>query len=175
MPDSALTEALQEAYASAPKGVIIHPTLELRHPNFSSPIRVVRDYQDLTATLEADAPVDPSTQVTFVAFAFEFTKPEVTPDGRPQITVQIDNVDRQILTNVELAVGATDVVEVTYREYLSTDLTAPQNDPPIHMSVTSVIATPRRVSMTAGFGNLANKQFPGEIYDAERFPGLVMQ
>ena len=135
----------------------------------------MKDFEDLTAYLEADAPEDPGAEVTFVAFAFEFTKPEVTPDGRPQITVEIDNVDRQILTNIELAISASNITEITYREYLSTDLTGPQTDPPIHMSVTGVVANPMRVSMTAGFGNLANKQFPGEVYDAERFPGLVQQ
>ncbi|QLQ18683.1 MAG: DUF1833 family protein [Exiguobacterium profundum] len=40
MPD--LSEALREAYASAPVGLVIHDTLEFWHPAFATPIRVVR-------------------------------------------------------------------------------------------------------------------------------------
>ena len=34
MPDAALSEALREAYASAPSNVVILHTLEIRHPDF---------------------------------------------------------------------------------------------------------------------------------------------
>ena len=34
MPDPSLTQAIQEAYASAPSDVVILHTLELRHPEF---------------------------------------------------------------------------------------------------------------------------------------------
>lgn len=34
MPDTTLSEALKEAYASAPSDVILLHTLELRHPSF---------------------------------------------------------------------------------------------------------------------------------------------
>ena len=59
MPNTLLSEALREAYASAPSDVVILHTLELRHPSFLDDdgqpiaIRVVRDNQDLTARLEA--------------------------------------------------------------------------------------------------------------------------
>ena len=64
MPNNALSEALREAYASAPSDVVILHTLELRHPSFidddgdSIAIRVVRDNQDLKARLESSAPLD---------------------------------------------------------------------------------------------------------------------
>lgn len=34
MPNPALSEAIREAYASAPSDVVILHTLELRHPDF---------------------------------------------------------------------------------------------------------------------------------------------
>ena len=49
MPNTLLSQALREAYASAPSDVVILHTLELRHPAFvdddgqSIAIRVVRD------------------------------------------------------------------------------------------------------------------------------------
>lgn len=173
MTDTTLSQALKEAYASAPADVVIYHTLELRHPAFTAPIRVVRDWEPLTATLEATAPADPSTAVTFAAFAFEFTKPEVSPGGVPQITIEIDNVDRSIVANIELAMQTTDLVQVTYREFLSTDLSAPQNDPPLSMTIMTVSATVFKVTATAGFPDLMNRRFPTVEYDAQTYPGLV--
>lgn len=40
-PDPALSAALREAYASASVDEVIHHTLELWHPAFTAPIRVI--------------------------------------------------------------------------------------------------------------------------------------
>lgn len=173
MPDQTLTQAIKEAYAAAPAGVVIFHTMELRHSAFSAPIRVVRGYQDLTATLESSAPVNPSTAVTFVAFNFNFTKPEVGPDSVPQVTIEMDNVDRAIVANIEAALTTTELVQVTYREFISTDLSSPQNNPPLTMTIMSVNADVFKVTATAGFPNLTNKRFPTLAYTSEIFPGLV--
>jgi hypothetical protein len=172
MPDAALTEAIKEAYASCPSSAVILHTLEFRHPAFSAPIRVVRDYQDVLATLELDAPVDAGTQVTFVAFAFDFDLPEVVT-GIPSITITIDNVSRDIMANLDAAVISGQQVELTYRPYLSSDLTGPQMDPPLHLVVDEIDADVFQVTARATFGDLAGRKFPNELYTAEQFPGLV--
>ena len=59
--------------------------------------------------------------------------------------------------------------------YLSTDLTGPQNDPPLSMTIFSITATPMRIRATCGMADINNKRFPGEEYSAEAFPGLVAQ
>ena len=85
MPDPALEQAIREAYASAPADTVILHTLELRHPAFAdddgrpTAIRVVRDHVDLTARLEAGAPLDAGEAVRFVALAFELELPPVDP------------------------------------------------------------------------------------------------
>ncbi len=173
MPDTLLKQAIKEAYASAPSGVVIYHTIELRHPAFVQPLRVVRDQADLTATLEATAPVNPGEPVTFVALAFDFSKPEVSASGSPQVTIEIDNVGREMVTAIEAAMTTLDLIEVTYREYLSTDLTGPQNDPPMTLIINSITADVFKVRASATFGNVANKRFPNQEYSAERFPGLV--
>jgi phytoene dehydrogenase-like protein len=173
MPDATLSQAIKEAYASAPANVVIYHTLELRHPAFTTPIRVVRDYEDLIATLEATAPADPGAAATFKRFAFDFTKPEVSATGVPQMSIEIDNVDRSIVANIEAALATTDLVQGTYREFISTDLSAPQNDPPIHMTIMSITADVFRVKAVAGFPDLINRRFPTSEYDAETFPGLL--
>jgi hypothetical protein len=173
MTDTTLSQALKEAYASAPANVVIYHTLELRHPAFTSPIRVVRDFSNLTATLESSAPADPGALVTFIRFAFDFTKPEVSSVGVPQITITMDNVDRAIVANIEAALTTTDLVQVAYREYLGSDLSSPQNNPPLNMTIMSVTADVFKVTCTAGFPDLMNRKFPSKGYDAQTFPGLV--
>lgn len=168
MPDSTLSQALKEAYAAAPADVVIYHTLEINHPAFSAPIYVVRDFEDLNAQLENGAPV------TFIRYAFDLVKPEVSATGVPQCTVEIDNVSRDILANVQLAMTSTELITMTYREYLSTDLTGPQNDPPMTMVLSNISADVFKVRATASFGDLNNKRFPNEEYTAERFPGLVV-
>lgn len=173
MPDSTLSQALKEAYAAAPAGVVIYHTLELMHPAFSMPIRVVRDYSDLTARLEASAPLNPGAQVTFTGFAFEFTKPDTGANGVPQMTIEIDNVDRSIVANIDAAMITPQMITVIYREFISTDLSAPQNNPPLTATVLAITATTPKITATVGFPNLLNYRFPRMAYDPQNFPGLV--
>lgn len=167
MPDNTLSQALKEAYAAAPADVVVYHTLEIDHPAFNQPIYVVRDWEDLNAQLETGQPV------TFLRFAFNLVKPEVSATGVPQCTVEIDNVSRDILANVQLAMQSTDMITMTYREYLSTDLSGPQNDPPMTMVLSGISADVFKIRATATFGDLSNRRFPNEEYTAERFPGLV--
>ncbi|MDD5249635.1 MAG: DUF1833 family protein [Rhodocyclaceae bacterium] len=173
MPDPSLQQALKEAYASAPSNVVILHTLEFRHPTFTTPIRVVRDKKDLTATLEATAPVDPGAQVTFVAFAFDFALPDLDKTALPEIEITIDNVGGDILPYIDQAAQTSDYIEVTYRPYLSTDLSGPQMVPPLTLIISDITADVFRITAKAGFGNLAAKKFPFETYTSDRFPGLA--
>lgn len=173
MPDASLSAALKEAYAVAPKNVIVYHTLEIHHSTFSTPIRVVRDFADLTATLEASAPVDPGVSVTFVGFAFDLVKPEVSAQGLPQLTIELDNVDRQILAAIEQAMTTTDKITVIYREYISSDLSGPQNDPPMELTISAITVDVLRIRATAGFGDWINRKFPSAEYTPETFPGLI--
>lgn len=179
MTDTTLSQAIKEAYASAPSDVVIYATLELHHSAFvdqngaPAPIRVVRDYENLTAVLENTAPRNPGEQVTFIAFNFEFTKPEVGPDSVPQITISMDNVDRSIVASIEKTMGTFEQIKIMYREYISTDLSSPQNNPPIEMSIMSITADVFKITATAGFPNLMNRRFPTKEYTTEVFTGLL--
>ena len=76
MPNAALSEAIKEAYASAPSEQIILHTLELRHPAFVDEtgqlvaIRVVRDTGDLWARLESQAPLQAGERVRLTEAPF---------------------------------------------------------------------------------------------------------
>lgn len=174
MPDDTLSLAIREAYASAPADDIVYETIELWHPDFSVPVRVVHNPTDVDATLEASAPRNPSATITFSAFAFRFVRPEIGPNGAPQCTIEIDNVSRDLVAAIESSMGSRQPITILYREYLASDLTVPANDPPIALTVTNISVDVFRVRATAGFADLANRRFPRQEYTADRFPGLIL-
>jgi len=177
MPDSSLSYAIKEAYASAKSDQIIYHTLEVYHPLFTQPLRVVRDEQLLlNARLEDTAPNNPGELVDFLGFQFDITKPDVTSLGTPSCTLVVDNASQAIITEIEKAVvgGVQNQIRVIYREYLSGNVTVgPENDPPLEMTMLSIHANVFRVECQIGFPNLANRRFPSQEYTSDRFPGLV--
>lgn len=173
------TEAAREAYAVAPTNVVMLETLELRHSAFRdddgnpTALRVVADNQDLVATLEADAPMNPGQAVTFTRFAFEVDEPAVESSGAAELVIRICNVSREISRNCARAKETTEKVSLTHRLYLSTETSAPQRRP-MTLTVSSVSIAGPHVEIRASFPNLSNKRFPAEAYTGRRFPGLLL-
>lgn len=179
MPDSTLQEAIKEAYASAPSDVIILHTLEFRHPSFkdddgnTTAIRVVRDFVNLRAFLEDEAPLNAAEEVEFVAMAFELNLPNIDTTPIPEISITLDNVSREIIKHIDGAASSQDKIEVTYRPYLSSDLSAPQMIPPITLTITEITADIMQINATARMMDIGNKSFPSETYTLARFVGLT--
>jgi len=173
MPDPTLSDAIQEAYAIAPTNEVIYHTLEIWHPGFSLPIRVVRDVAAISARIEAGAARDAGALVTFEGYAFDVVPPDQSATALPQCVIEIDNVSREILAQIDAAVFEVDEITVIYRSYLSDNLTVgPENLPPLEMSITQISATPLRIRAVAGFANLLDRRFPAIDYNLETFPGL---
>lgn len=173
MPNPTLQQAIKEAYAAAPTDVVVLETLELRHPSFSVPVRLVRDTQDWSLTLESDAPADPGEAVMFVGYAFAIEVPPVEDGAQPQAVVAIDNVSAEIVLEIEAAVTTAEPIELTYRPYLSTDTTGPQMDPPLHLVITQITANVMQITARATYGDYTNRKFPNREYTLTEFPGLV--
>ena len=173
MPDATLSQALAEAYAAAPAAEVVLHTLEIWHASFTAPVRVVRDFADLTATLEAGAPRNPGAAVTFTAYAFDFRAPEVSSDAPPTLTIELDNVSQELLAQIDLSTASTTPISVIYRVYLASATSAPQNSPPLVLEVQSIQVSPTRISIECGFLDLANRRFPSVDYTADVYPGLI--
>lgn len=173
MPDPTLNQAIREAMASAPVGQVLYDTLEFHHPVFTTPIRVVLDEVALDARLEATAPADAGQIVTFIAYAFEFVRPDVT-SAVPQAVVEIDNVDLMIGQSLDAATRSGQPVQVIYRLYSSLRASVgPDNQPPMQLELKSATVSLMRVRATLGFFDLLNQVFPSQDYTLERFPGLA--
>lgn len=179
MTDNTLSEALKEAYASAPSDVVILHTLELRHPSFvddegnQTAIRVVKDNQNLMAILEDSASLNGGEEVEFLAMAFDLSLPPVNTSPLPEITLTLDNVSREIIKYLDLAVEGQDMIEMTYRPYLSNDLSCPQMNPPITLVITDITADVLKITATARMMDIGNKSFPSENYTVKNYAGLT--
>lgn len=174
-----LEQALKEAYASAPQDRVIFDTLELRHPKFvddggqPTAIRVVIGYENITARLESDAPLNPGSYVDFIAGAFRFALPGFEEGQVPRLKITLDGVSQEIVAHLEAAMADPVPIEVTYRPFVSTDLSKPQMDPPIHMELAGVNVTGIQVTGTATLSDVHNFGVPATKYLATRFPGLI--
>ena len=172
MTDTSLKEAIREAYASAPSSEVVLFTIEMNHPAFTQPLRVVRDNVKLEAYLEDASPENPGEKATFLPYAFDLILPEMDEYGKPQITITIDNVGRDIMNYVEAAVRTRYKIDVIYRVYLKSDLNGPQNDPPMVMQIDSITANAKNITLVAGFADLSSRVFPKQMYTLEQFPSL---
>ncbi len=85
----------------------------------------------------------------------------------------LDNVSREIVRHLDAAAMSREVIEVTYRPYLSTDLEGPQMDPPITLTLTDIEVDVFRATGRARMLDIGNKAFPADLYTARRFPGLT--
>lgn len=166
MPSS-YTDALKEAFASAPTNIIIYETLEIRHSSLpGDTIYLVKDIVSLTATLE-DA-----SEVTFEPAPFAMKLPSAAENGKQDLNIKIDNVDRRVSDFVIAAAEYEDPIYILYRPYLSTDLTTPQLNPPLTLILKEISMDILSVSARASFFDLINKNFPSILYTRSSFPSI---
>ncbi len=178
-PITPFSDDLREYMFSAPTDVLAPDTIEIRHPAFvddnDNPVavRFVNDPSgDLVATLEDDAPMNAGEQVTFCRGQFQFILPESTDQGLPTCDIQVENVSGVLTPWLFKAVAFPAPIEITYRQFLTDDLSQPQF---ILSGLTAqkVSAGLLRVTCTAGFEDFLNKPFPATIYNTWDFPGLA--
>ena len=91
MPDS-LSQTAWEQLLAQETNITFLPLIKISHPELSEPIRVVNNQRDLEKA--------GSDESHYVAFPFEVNIPESTEDTIPQVTLTIDNVDRQLTQTI---------------------------------------------------------------------------
>lgn len=163
--NSALSEALKEAYAVAPSGKSVLETLELRLAGRES-VFIYRGIEPLAMRLES------GEWVTFEPVPFQFKLPKSSETGSQSLDITMDNVDSRVSDFIIAAKGSLEPVEVIYRPYLSDDLTGPQMDPPLVLYLKGAAITASVASAQASFIDIVNKRFPNDYYTGDRFPGL---
>ena len=203
MPDPNLKQSLREAFAAVAEDAIVLHTIELHHPVFNAPVRVVRNHSDtdswlavakdpadirrvlnaldaktrkmtgLIARLEDSAPVDGGRMVPFVALAFEFDLPPVESVPQPEMQIVIDNVGHEIAEALDRAATSAQKITVIYRPYRADDIEGPGMDPPMRLTLFDARATALQVTARARLFDVGRRRFPWRRYDLDAFPMLA--
>ncbi|MBP6861341.1 MAG: DUF1833 family protein [Neisseriaceae bacterium] len=168
-----MSEALKEAYASAPVQGLIYNCIEINHDAFSVPIRLVQGMDDIKARLEAGAPRNAGQLVNFVGAPWDMVLPSVDDGRLPELQLTFDNISREITEHLALASTSGKPISVILRVYTESTLgIGPQIDPPIEMELGNATANNYTVTVAASLEDVFNSTFPLERYTHERFPSL---
>ena len=90
----------------------------------------------------------------------------------PEITLSLDNVSTELIQYLDNAIETQDMIEMTYRPYLSSDKSCPQMNPPITLVITDIQVDVLKITATARMMDIGNKSFPSENYTVKKYPGL---
>ncbi|MCK0153851.1 DUF1833 domain-containing protein [Alcanivorax sp. S6407] len=157
--------ALDVIYASAPTGVVLIPTLDIRVPG-EAPIRVCNGFEDIEVTLEDDS------TVTFTAGNLVIDLPEKNDTGKQTLKFGLWNANGDAQAAVVAALEATTPTEIIYREFDSSDLSAPASLP---QSFTLVGGSFEgvEVQLEASYYDILNTAWPRERYTQLNAPGIA--
>jgi hypothetical protein len=168
MPSVGASINLATAWASAPAGVDLWPTLTLSHSLFPTTYYLTSAPVAFTALDENNNPI------TYTPFPFSVVLPMVDGAGQQDLQLTLTNADQQIADAVQAAhAKPTERIVAIYRLYLSTlgSSQTPQAAP-LTLSFEAITITEEAVSGVAGRSDVLNRRFPGVWYDVTSFPGL---
>ncbi|MCM8530662.1 MAG: DUF1833 domain-containing protein [Lentisphaeraceae bacterium] len=179
MSNDNITEALKEAYAVAPTNDVILDTLEFRHSSFidetNSPfaLRFVRDYASHDLGIEVGAPLNSGETKEFIACAFDVIQPPEEDAPAPELTIELDNIGRPILQYIDQAVISENQIEVTYRPYLLSDPSGPQQIIPVTFIVKSISMSLTKIIVKCSPKRIGERPFPTKEYSLDEFISLA--
>lgn len=168
-------EAWLEANASSPPSQRVYDTLEIMHPSFAEPAYIVANVGDDKAFgIEQGAAHNPGGAVLFTACPLKSPWPEQREGQPPSATVEIDNVNRDLVPRVRGALGFRAYITVIFRQYINTDLTEPAYGP-IEYVLKDVVMVGAKLSGRVMVKNLQNKRFPRQDknYSYTEFSSLL--
>ena len=155
---------LQRLYASGGDAVLI-PTIELLCAAWDEPLRICHGFDDVTALDEDGA------SKHYRAGAIEIALPKRDTSGTQVLVFAIDNVTGSAQRLLDQALEASARVQLVYRQYVATDLSAPA-DRPLRFEVRDVTMEGGVVQVSAAFFDLINTAWPRKYYTADFAPGL---
>lgn len=153
---------LDRLYASSGSEVIIE-TLQI---NIGSTVHFFcKGYEDITATVEN------GDVLTFSAASIDIALPARNSDGTQDLQFAISNIDGEVSTAIRKALENLEIGSLTYRQYVSTDLSAPATVP-YTLAIKSGSWTAIQAQITAGYMNVLDTAWPRFRYTLNEFPGL---
>jgi hypothetical protein len=153
-----ISATAKRAIFAGQTGEVFVCLLTLSHPSLDVPIRVCNDAVSVT-----------SNAVEFIPYPFQLVLPDEDDGVAPQVTLEIDNVDRQIVAAVRRANGEPISVELSIVLASQPDIVEAG---PFSFKLRSVNYDKSVVSGTLQFEDLLNEPMPGDTMTPSRFPGL---
>ncbi|OJH86088.1 DUF1833 family protein [Serratia marcescens] len=153
---------LNRLYASGGTEVIIE-TLHIQVGGQTH--YLCKGWEDITAVLET------GETVTFTACALDIALPARNADGTQDLKLAISNVDGVVSGAIRAALDNLSAATVTYRHYVSTDLSAPASAPFV-LAIKGGSWTALEVQITAGYMNVLDTAWPRRRYTLPDYPGL---
>lgn len=126
---------------------------------------LTQGYEDIHARLENGA-----AQV-FSASGIDISLPARNADGTQDLKFAISNIDGVVSLAIRNALNNLSTAQLTYRSYLSTDLSAPASVP-FMLNIKSGYWTATEVQITAGYMNILDTAWPRNRYTLPEYPGL---
>ena len=171
----AISDELRRIYASNPTDKFYVETISLAHPVFENGISYFTNQNGgWVGNLEAGG------QAAYQYLPFVTLPPASEDEAALTLQVTMDNSSRTLMETLEF-MGTTpqQPIEVVYRIYIGTVTGGTvqqspilQNDPPLRLWVSSVLATQDAVSFSATTSNLRDLPFPRQLYTTGLYPGL---
>lgn len=153
---------LNRLYASSGEEVIIE-TLQISIN--TGTYWLTRGWDDITATLET------GSNATFIASGIDIALPARNSDGTQDLKFAISNIDGVVSTAIRQALDNDEIGTLTYRNYVSTDLSSPAS-PPFTLTIKGGYWTATEVQITAGYMNILDTAWPRHRYNLAQHPGL---
>lgn len=165
---SILTEELEIAYASSPAGQVLIYTIEINNAAFAEPARLACGVVD-----DIDLPLELGGQpVTFTAASFEIIAPGASEDGATKGKIRVGDLSGKLYPYEKLATEASTPTTLTYRSYVSTDLSRP-GDVIANLEINNIVrASNNDVEAEIGFPEVELQAFPGVVYDDGYYPAI---
>ena len=158
--------AIEQAFASNTETPLM--TVELSHSSFGTS-RLVKAYYDLEATLET------SSTVTFTAAGISLSYPEKTTDGRQDLSIQIDNTNNEVWTQISNVINASrassEKVVCKMRSFLESDLSAPHGGV-YTFTVMETTANRNVAAIRASYTPIPDTAYPRHRYYSTTYPGV---
>ncbi|GAB7082280.1 DUF1833 family protein [Megalodesulfovibrio paquesii] len=156
-----MSEAIQEAYATAPAQVTYFDTLMLAHPALDEPIQVVH----------SDLPLQ-TPQGLYHPLRFGLKLPEVEGKVCGEMAITCGPAPAEIYDALDAIARQGDSATLRYRQYLGHH-TEPDMDIPVPLELTTVTHTAASTEIRAQYPNLTDMEFPRRKKTATNCQGAL--
>ncbi|MNV53881.1 hypothetical protein D3C71_1460440 [compost metagenome] len=161
-----MSTILAEVNAGANEGLDeIIRTLELTCPAWDAPVYICTGFEDITAVTEDNR------TLTFIGANIDIALASKNNKGNQTLAFTVDNTTGEVTQRVDQAIDGNARVTVTYRTYLSGNLTAPAERPYV-LSLLSGQIQGVEAQLQTGFFNMIGVAWPRELYTVNEYPAL---